>query len=299
MARIRSLKPEFWESEKVGRLDALTALTFVGLISLADDEGRGRGNIPYLLGRLHPLRGVLPEELGKALRLLSAVNLAQFYEVDGASYYALPGWKENQYIEKPSKSKFPPPNEIKRFPDYSPPPPLPVGEASPLDQGSGIREGKGRDQGKESGGQVGRPTNPLPVPSELQGLELYRTDSKLLNAWPRMLPAWKTACPGVDVVAQIVKAHTWELANPKHRKRDRLRFLTNWMNRAQDDASKRAPLRANPGSEAALHQGNSKPCGRCEGKGMLACKVENRFTGKEDDAMSTCDVCKGRGKVPA
>lgn len=41
MARIRSLKPVIWESEKVGRMSALSRLNFIGLISLADDHGRG------------------------------------------------------------------------------------------------------------------------------------------------------------------------------------------------------------------------------------------------------------------
>ena len=40
MARIRTIKPEFWADEKLGPMDALTRLVFLGLVSMADDAGR-------------------------------------------------------------------------------------------------------------------------------------------------------------------------------------------------------------------------------------------------------------------
>ena len=40
MARIRTIKPEFWADEKIGPLDPTTRLVFLGLWSMADDAGR-------------------------------------------------------------------------------------------------------------------------------------------------------------------------------------------------------------------------------------------------------------------
>ena len=40
MARIRTIKPEFWHDEKLGPLAPLTRLVFLGLVSMADDAGR-------------------------------------------------------------------------------------------------------------------------------------------------------------------------------------------------------------------------------------------------------------------
>lgn len=40
MARIRTLKPEFWADEKLAPLDPVTRLVFLGLLSMADDAGR-------------------------------------------------------------------------------------------------------------------------------------------------------------------------------------------------------------------------------------------------------------------
>ena len=40
MARIRTIKPEFWGDEKMAKLAPVTRLVFLGLISMADDRGR-------------------------------------------------------------------------------------------------------------------------------------------------------------------------------------------------------------------------------------------------------------------
>ena len=114
MPRIRTIKPELWESETVGRMSPLARLLFVGLISLADDEGRGRGELRWLGGRLFPYdHQNTTRRLSGAVQEISDAVLAIFYQTDdGCSYYALPGWREHQRIDKPSKSKLPPPPDV-------------------------------------------------------------------------------------------------------------------------------------------------------------------------------------------
>jgi hypothetical protein len=76
---------------------------------------------------------------------------------------------------------------------------------------------------------------PASVPEILKGLSLYESDPKLCKKLtPEVLDAWKKAYPGVDLAAQIAAAHAWEVGNPDRRKTNRVRFLTNWLNRAQD-----------------------------------------------------------------
>lgn len=74
------------------------------------------------------------------------------------------------------------------------------------------------------------------VPSELAGLELYEADKRLCMNLGGLLPTWEQAYPGVDIRAEIRKAHAWEMANPMKRKtpRGRSRFLNSWMARQQD-----------------------------------------------------------------
>jgi hypothetical protein len=52
--RIRTIKPEMWADEKVGQLSRDARLLFVGLITMADDEGRLRGCPAAILGHVFP-----------------------------------------------------------------------------------------------------------------------------------------------------------------------------------------------------------------------------------------------------
>lgn len=77
---------------------------------------------------------------------------------------------------------------------------------------------------------------PHRVPSELVGLKLYAADPRLCMNLSSLLPTWEQAYPGVDVRAEIRKAHAWEVANPKRQKtsRGRSRFLNAWLEKAQN-----------------------------------------------------------------
>jgi hypothetical protein len=148
MARIRTIKPEFWEHRQLGKSSAMARLTFIGLISMADDEGRGRADTDYLWGRLHPgghsnLKREFSGVLSELRRLRDEEGaLVIFYRVAGAAYYWIPGFKRQQRIDKPQHSKLPDPPNSKNVPRT-------VADDSCLD---GIREGIGRDQGEEGRG---------------------------------------------------------------------------------------------------------------------------------------------------
>lgn len=92
-------------------------------------------------------------------------------------------------------------------------------------EGNG-REGKGREE-KEC-------AEPAAPPPALTGLPLYENDQKLCRRWSELAQAWEKANPEVDVLAEVRKAHAWEVSNPSKRKRDRARFLGAWIARAQD-----------------------------------------------------------------
>lgn len=84
------------------------------------------------------------------------------------------------------------------------------------------------------------------VPPELKKLSLYAQDEKLCKQWPDLLSAWQVAYPGVDISAEVAKAHAWEVANPERQKIRRGRFLTNWLSRAQDRGCRGFPSRNVP-----------------------------------------------------
>ena len=47
---------------------------------------------------------------------------------------------------------------------------------------------------------------------------------------------WKQAYPAINIEQELSRAAAWLLANPKNRKKNYRRFLTNWFSRAQDRA---------------------------------------------------------------
>ena len=70
---------------------------------------------------------------------------------------------------------------------------------------------------------------------------------KIENIPDEVIAKWAEAYPAIDVKQEIARAEAWLLANQKNRKSDYLRFLTNWLSRAQDraprvdDSKRRAP----------------------------------------------------------
>jgi hypothetical protein len=51
-----------------------------------------------------------------------------------------------------------------------------------------------------------------------------------------LISKWKVSCPGIDIRREIARAEAWVISNPKLKKSNWERFLTNWMVRAQDRA---------------------------------------------------------------
>lgn len=110
MARKRMLSPEIWESESFSSLSDFQKIVFIGLISLADDEGRGKANPSFIKSTLFPYdENRRVAEVKSALSQIARCTSTQFYNVNGSEYYFLTSWKKWQKIDKPSKSKLPPP----------------------------------------------------------------------------------------------------------------------------------------------------------------------------------------------
>lgn len=108
MARKRMIDPNIWQSEDFGKLSNLAKIVFIGLFSLADDEGRGRANPMYLKSNLFPYNeDMRSADIEKALSEISSNMSVDFYSCDGSSYYSLLSWYTFQKIEKPTDSKLP------------------------------------------------------------------------------------------------------------------------------------------------------------------------------------------------
>lgn len=108
MARKRMIDPNIWQSEDFGKLSNLAKIVFIGLFSLADDEGRGRANPVYLRTTLFPYNeGMRSADIEKTLYEISSNMSVVFYSYDGNSYYSLLSWDTFQKIDRATDSKLP------------------------------------------------------------------------------------------------------------------------------------------------------------------------------------------------
>lgn len=145
MARIRTIKPEFPQSESMGRVSREARLAFILLWTLADDEGRLRGNSRMLASLLFPYDDDAPSLIDVWLGELEAEGCLHRYKIDGNSYVQIANWLIHQKIDKPSRSKIPEFDESSRI-SANP------REHSSEDQGSRTKD-QGEDQGEDLSGK--------------------------------------------------------------------------------------------------------------------------------------------------
>jgi hypothetical protein len=110
MARIRCIKPDFWNNEKVLECSPITRLMFIGMWNFADDTGRMRYAPKTIKAQIFPLDNIQISDVVRMLDELSSSGLIQIYTVEGADYLWITGW-HHQKIDRPQKSKYPSPHE--------------------------------------------------------------------------------------------------------------------------------------------------------------------------------------------
>lgn len=108
--RIRTVKPEMGQDEKFGQLSRDARLLFIGLISLADDEGRFRAIPSVIIGHWFPYDQDSPRKLSAWLGELVASAMVVLYEVEGVPYGLLPHFTDHQRVNRPTPSLLPEPS---------------------------------------------------------------------------------------------------------------------------------------------------------------------------------------------
>lgn len=107
MGRIRTIKPEFPQSETMGKISRDARLLFIELWTIADDHGRARANPRMLASLLFPYDNDAGELIDDWLDELEDAECIRRYVVDGSTYLEISNWSKHQKVEKPSASKYP------------------------------------------------------------------------------------------------------------------------------------------------------------------------------------------------
>lgn len=110
MARKRFLSPDIWSDAFFVKLSPQERLLFIGMITLADDEGRLRASAPYLKGQIFS-KDDFSDKRVEALRdsIARRNRNVKLYRVQGMEYIAFLNWYTYQKPSNPLASRFPPP----------------------------------------------------------------------------------------------------------------------------------------------------------------------------------------------
>lgn len=101
MARIRSIKPEYWVSEQVVECSPIARLLFIGMWSFCDDAGVHPASYKTLKMEVFPGDDISCQEIEQLVGELLRAGLLESYVVDSKSYFKVTGW-HHQKIEKPN-----------------------------------------------------------------------------------------------------------------------------------------------------------------------------------------------------
>ncbi|MEM2139135.1 MAG: hypothetical protein QXM96_03200 [Candidatus Woesearchaeota archaeon] len=112
MARRRMIDPNFWSSEDVSKLSLFDRLLLIGLISNADDYGKGRAKPEFLRSIIFPYDDISIDEIKNSLIQIEKNISIIFYEIENSRYYKFINWSKWQRVDKPQKSLLPDPPEL-------------------------------------------------------------------------------------------------------------------------------------------------------------------------------------------
>lgn len=170
MSRIRSIKPQWLDDERMGMCSDTARMVSVALITIADDHGNGRAHSMYLGSRIWPYSEDLTEvsrRLSASLRELAECGFLRLYEVKKQKYFNILNWYKHQRIDNAGKPLVPLPACANKDPSANSPRTrreLPRTSAnSPLD--------KERDKDKEREEERGRSPNSNSEQIQNQGLD--------------------------------------------------------------------------------------------------------------------------------
>lgn len=102
MARIRTIKPKFWDDVKIGRLPRDARLLYIGMWNFADDLGVVIADPVWLKSKLFPYDQIQLQQLEAWLEVLEKTGFISLLTVQSERFYYLPTFSRHQVINKPN-----------------------------------------------------------------------------------------------------------------------------------------------------------------------------------------------------
>lgn len=95
----RMIHIKIWQNESFATMNPLARLLYIGLVVLADDDGRLKGNSTLLKSQIFPFDAEMTlDDFKKLLKEVLKSKLIEIYRINGEYFMSHPNWKRYQYI---------------------------------------------------------------------------------------------------------------------------------------------------------------------------------------------------------
>lgn len=112
MARIRTIKPEFWTNPQVSRCSHAARLLFIGTWSFADDHGNLPRDAEKLKMQVFPSPHDAGLDIETLLRaLIDQGLLMEYSNAENQRFLHIPTFEKHQVINRPSRAQYPQPDK--------------------------------------------------------------------------------------------------------------------------------------------------------------------------------------------
>lgn len=105
MARIRTIKPEFWDSPSTAKAGPWARLLFIAMWNWADDWGIGDGSFSRLRSFAFPNDEVPVADFPRLVAEIHSAYGVVFFDHAGRRYYVIPSFDDHQRTEKRAKPR--------------------------------------------------------------------------------------------------------------------------------------------------------------------------------------------------
>ena len=107
MARIRTIKPQFWLDENLGSIKREARMLYIGLWNLSDDRGVFEWRPARIRVEIFPYDDdIKTPDIEEWLQTLIQIGNVIYFEENGKPYGYIPTFLEHQEIKNPSKWTF-------------------------------------------------------------------------------------------------------------------------------------------------------------------------------------------------
>ena len=227
----RIIKESICDSEKLASLSDFEFRLWVGLITQADDAGRGDARPAYIKGHVFPFRErVTTKDIDAALHALAAGSCVTLYTVGGRPYYSFPSWAKHQRI-RDCKPKYPGPEDADFRQSAADCGDLPqsAADCGGLRPESNPNPIQSESNPKKVGAEPQAASTPPVIFLPLNDGTEYPVPQEQCHEWAGLYPA-------VDVIQQLRQMRAWLIANPRKKKTKSgiNRFIVTWLSKEQD-----------------------------------------------------------------